>query len=198
LERRGGSRAQDPVAVAIQTVRDEIGSQYDVGLGQVADAPESFELVDAVPPSADQQDALIPQTAVKLTGTAELFELGSENRVKFARQLRDIGWPGQIPIPHSHTLAGTLAEGIDQMRSAVEADAATRAAKYVAIDYVPVITAGVVRVWSLSQCDALRSALPKTHATDEALGQFETHDSSEENGPSLFDTDKLVPKPPGA
>jgi hypothetical protein len=196
LVRRGGSRAQDPVAVAIQTVRDEIGSQYDVGLDQAVGEPESFELVDAMPPSADLQDALLPQTVVKLRETAEPYELGSENRVEFARQLRDLGWPGQIPIPHSHTLAGSLAERVDEMRSAVETDAATRAAKYVAIDYVPVITAGVVKVWSLSQCDSLRSALPATQSSDEALDQFETHDSRKESGPSLFDADKLVPKPP--
>ena len=197
LGRRGGARGQDPVAAAIQTVKDEVGSQYDVGMGDAVGDSDSFELIDVVPPSADLQDALIPQTTVKLAENGEPFDLGSQNRVEFARRLRELGWPGQIPIPKGDALSGTLVARIDEQRNALIADATERSAKYVASESVPIIVAGVVKAWSLTQCIALRAALPESvPVDDQALVEAATDDLNKEPGPSLFDADKLVPPPP--
>lgn len=197
LGRRGGTRGQDPVAVATQTVRDEIGSECDVAFGQAFADPESFELIDVVPPSADLQDALIPQTVVTLTATGELCDLGSQSRVEYARVLRELGWLNAIPIPLSDTLAASLATQIEKLRATVSAEAATRAATYVATEHVPTIVAGVVKAWRRVQCDAVRAALPKSSLTESHLSdETSGGDGTEKPGPSLFDAEQLVPKPP--
>ncbi|WP_081968178.1 HsdM family class I SAM-dependent methyltransferase [Mycobacterium kyorinense] len=192
LSRRGGSRATDPVAVARNTVSDEIGHTFDIVFPTWSADPQSYELIDAVRPSEDAQDALLPQTSVRDTHTGQHLDLGKEQRVRFVRAVRDLGWPGPVPVPVSDTECATLAEQIGEARSRLETEAAMRAAKYVAAETVGSIVSGVVRGWCRTQCENLRRAIESEGENGVPQGS----ERRQELGPSLFDTNGLVPTPP--
>lgn len=188
LGARGGNRTQDPLKRAMKMVHDEIGSQHQVALADIAGVA-NLDLIDAITPEDDLQDAIIQMTSVKVRGGGTT-DLKSTSRVDFVRELRQMGWVGNVPIPDEH-ISRDYVHRLRSARMALELAAMKRAAAYVSSNQLEEVVAGVVKQWCAYEVSSLRAAL----ADLESPNAPASYDPSSE--PSLFETQGLVPPLPG-
>jgi hypothetical protein len=187
LGARGGNRTQDPLKRAVKMVHDEIGNLHRVKLDQIAKL-SGVDFVDAVPPEDDTQDAFIALTTVKVRGGGTL-DLGASSRVDFVRELRAMGWSGNIPIP-DHLVSADFVHRLRSERNALELSAMKRATAYVAGSQLEEVAAGVVKQWCADEVSSLRAELANVDASNKVV------DYNPATEPSLFETDGLVPPLP--
>ncbi|MFF2245894.1 class I SAM-dependent DNA methyltransferase [Arthrobacter sp. NPDC058130] len=185
LGKRGGQRSVDPASRAARDVLAEIADSYSAGFLELVQSP--IELIDAVAPPEDDQQALLPLTVVKTTD-GEILDLAHTSRVSLLRLFRTLRWAGPVPLPLDGSRCLRFIENFHVVAGAVFEDAKRRARYYLGEDLSESVAVAVQASWVSQELAKLRSP--------EDMGPVDFSPAQMTSSPSLFDTDGLVPPAP--
>lgn len=162
---RGGNRGGNPVSRLAGTVFDEIGDDTAIRIDVDLFSRIVIEYVDAERPSDETQSALLPVTEVRLRGSEEAIDLGSEERVALVRTLRTLGWAGILPIPRDVEVCRRVSMQFESQLEATLAQARRRSTGKIDEAQVDQVVAAVRSRWASRELERYRNALPDGPAT---------------------------------
>ncbi len=177
---RGGNRGGNPVSRLAGTVFDEIGEDTAIRIDINLFSKIVIEYVDAERPNDETQSTLFPVTEVRLRGSNEAVDLGSEQRVALVRILRTLGWSGSVPVPKSDEVCRQVALQFESQLKTTLDQARRRSTGKIDEAHVDQVVAAVRGRWASRELERYRNAIPDGPAS----------------APNLIHADGLVPPLP--